>query len=558
MKTMNKIWCALLVSSGVGFASSSAMANTPPVLAKTCYPGQIATDPAGPDPHYSEDCSVGYVLPPSKGTATVTAYSDINMNMGFCPSLDTAQTQVNTLSVRITDLQNQEADLLAQIGASQLNDLALLLGEAKANADAAAAILAQENITKAQLFADYQLAASDAGLCMLQPLADCTALIAARDAARTAYVDHYTNVWRPAFLADIQAKQALAIAQSNWDVENNRVQAIRDRYNALELAIIGLQSQAMDIYKTFGGLSGASAQIDYDTHWGELVAAYQAKYSGLGAGMNWVPMPMDRAALNATLNKTVASNSVVSDIPFFLTARVPGYLDFGIGNLPTGADPLAPPSTTFDPSKVFPSSFPLGVNISLIGACPNRNAVDKGAALQASMTPVLTGEFELMTHVAYQASFNLAKFYQRIEKVGKRNKWFSSKTFHDLVIHDSVDEQWTWNYQGDVDLGDALREDVRARLYAHVMDNIGTRVVDTSAPGVSTPGSNTGTIGNQLRATCVKGGGYLCIAGWIVGGLDSLFGSGSASSYFLATNDTMASENVSTTYFVRKATQTQF
>jgi hypothetical protein len=357
-------------------------------------------------------------------------------------------------------------------------------------------------------------------------------------------------------------------------------QAAIDAVNAQITSLIGyaqaLESQAQSLYSTYARLSGAGAVVLYNTKWNELVNQFMTMNPNVP--VSWKPMPIKQAKLSGVLTQALASKSDAG-IPVLLAAAVPGYIDFGPAILPDGNTPLPVPTTEagFDTTKVFPAAFSAGFNISLLGACPiNADNATRAPGslpdLSAYLALNLHSEFELMARVGYHAQFNLASFYQRIESVSQSSHWFSTSSHHSLSETKDASEHWVFNYTGDANvLGNTVAEQnsalaeletsVREELYAHVLDNIGTRVPANSgelpAPVVTTP-QPIGPFAVALRASYCWAGGYGCWAGWIIGGLNSLFGSGSASTNFVAANSSDSSRDVNLVYFKPAESNTTF
>ncbi len=565
-------------ASALMMLAAASYANTPPMIVNNCNFGNIIVPTAGQDYYFDQECATGYVAPPTVGTPVVKSYFE-NLNVGFCPTLVNAQTTTSSLELIRGDIAKKAAAQVALLDLTELRRLEGIKNAADAVAKAAKETLNAATAETARL-ADLILTTRAAyQTCSVLdttgfPQTACAIEYGDWMAARTNYVAYQTSDYLPAVRADIAARMAFNIANAAWMAEDNAVIAVNNRIMQLNDLADAISARIDAVYSKYARMSGATASVLYSTNWGALVNAFATANAGNPrlANVTWKQMPIRNAKLTANL---VAGSETVRDIPGLISAQIPGYAAFGT-NLPNGNIPLPAPGTEagyYNTASVFPAAFTAGMNLNLLTACPS---VTRPAGsipdLSSFLVLNLSASYDLMARVSYHASFNLNTFFQRLQSVSTSRHWFSSSTVRNLVETRSATENWTWKYTGDARaLGSnadeqgsgekALENSVRLRLYEHVLKNIGIAVPRTStdAPGpVSLEPAPVGSFAIALRRTCGWGSYYTCYAGWIVGGLNSLFGSSNAENNFTSTNNSVATEDVSLVHFVKFDSNTTF
>ncbi|MDH5231284.1 MAG: hypothetical protein OEZ58_02420 [Gammaproteobacteria bacterium] len=562
---------ALFAIANVGSVQAST-AN--PALVSNCHPGVQVTVPAnGSTYHYSEDCNTGYVAPPTIGTASLSSYIS-NNNVNFCSNLETAKNQESVLLTAVARYETRLAALTDEF------DLIDIQGLTQAKDEAEAALYqAEDDLLTAQTMYDelleaYQTARFEYVQCaedpLKDPLLDC-------DGERTAYLDardefniHRTSVYYPA-RTNVNARRAdLTRAELALTRADRSLASITTTYDSILSAAETLRDRAAQVYDDYAVINGAAASMIYTTEWTKLVNDFVVANPGLA--VNWKRIPLTGARIMAAVNDSFSGNIVSGshNIPVILSATVPGFFEYGVHKFPDGTAPTPNPENA-TPSTVIPDTFSSGITLSLLGACPIEADPSKKTDLDAYLIVDLDTDFELLAHASYTASYNLYTFWQRIESVRKKRRFFHSSSVRSLVENRWASERWTFNFTGDVGLiGNtpaeqadgilALEEAVRKRLYVHVLDNVGIRTsvgVDRPASPVVPP-SSVGAFAAALRKTCVGGYGYLCWGGWIIGGIDSIYGGGAAINNFRQSNNSTAVDNVSFDIFVPTGTRTTF
>lgn len=562
-------------------AATASYANTPPLLVSPCNFGKIVVPVAekGQDYYFDQECQTGYVAPPSVGSTTTMGYQE-NLNVGFCPSLETTFTSVGTLEASRLLMSQKVADALALVDMTEEKRLLGISNAAKAAASVAAGIRSAATTEFGNLLLDVTSTKSDYLTCASLdltgvPLVACADEYALFKAAADRYIAYRTSDYLPSIRADIAAKGVAQAADLAYQAERGAVEALIARAASLNDLFDTLTGRIMDVYGRYARLSGAYARVLYESNWTALVNAFYTANAGnpLLANVTWKQMPITKAELTG---HSTAGTATAQDIPGIISAQVPGYPVFGT-QLPNGDIPLPPPTTEagFDYTKVFPQAFESGLTLNLLSACPmTKRTAGTMPKLDSYLVLNLKAKYELMVRTHYEATYNLYTFYQRLMSVSTSRHWFSSDTVRSFSESREAKDTWTWKYIADASLPPlgnspeeqgsaerALEISVRQELYEHVLNNLGVGVYRTAtdAPSnyVSLEPAPIGAYAQSLRWTCGFNV-YSCYTGWVLGGLNALFGSNNASSNFTSANTSDASRVVTNASFVSHASNTTF
>jgi len=562
----------------VGLTPAFAVA-TPPMLTDDCHTGIIIepTDALGNTNsqgyHFSEDCSTGYVLPPKLGKVKLDTFFT-NQNTDFCPSLRQAQTSEGVLGDLIAA---NTAKLVAINDELKLLDLQteyVAWKTALAYKIAATAELGDAALQRT----DFQTAFDDAfalakqcigGVLIGDPMVICATQITAYTDARTALNNFNDTVFYPAQAKLRTATTAEYIAKLNYDSKALAFEELTLRLNNIMAYGEDLKDRAHTLYTEYAPLSGAAARLLYTSDWSALVLDFKAANTALLPNVTWKRMPLTKARLMGSLTEFYNTPGQ-NNLPVMLSATIPGFINYGVGNMPDGTTPLAAEKTVanyFEATGVYNESFGAGINMSLLGVCP----VMANPALKADISALINidtdVEYDLMAHMAYEARFNLYSFFQQIESVRKKRRFFSSSSYRSIYRNRYASESWYFKYTGDAkvfaneDGTDGILEfenSIRAELYAHVLDNIGVRVsgYDSAGQPIVEP-SPVGPLAKAMRSSCGTNV-YVCAAGWIIGGINSFYGGGSASTNFVERNNSTVSRSVSLVKFFPKNIRTTY
>jgi len=543
-------------------------ANTAPALVTDCG---VVTQPAAASTYYfSEDCTTGYVAAPTQGNVVLDGMIT-NANIGFCPSVDRARTQETTLQSSIDSIQLRVSTLDSNIDYTKLDLLRSAVADATADLE-----LAQDGLLIAQgrldgLRIDMLTARDEYSFCISDPLTidpviDCATQRQDYLDARTEYVNFRNDVFWPAETAVATASSDLRRAELQLAREESAIAALTAQLISLTNSLESLRDSAASVYDRYAAIAGASAKFLYTAGWTKLVNDFAAANPGMN--VNWKRIPVTSVALHASVNDGF-SGSGLHDIPVLLKASVPGLFDYGVQKFPDGTTALKP-ATTQGPQLSVPDSFSAGVVLSLLGVCPLEANPALKDNLGAYLIIDLNTNYEVMAHAGYSATYNLATFYSRFERVRNKRRFFRSSSVRTIIETRDANEEWNFSFTGDASfLGDtvaeqasaklALEDEVRKRLYIHMLDNIGVRSSSANdVPATNVPPSAVGAYAAALRKTCATGGGYLCWGGWIIGGINSIWGGGSAATNFVQRNNSTVTDNVDFVFFKEEGGRTTF
>ncbi|MBC87593.1 MAG: hypothetical protein CL677_10500 [Bdellovibrionaceae bacterium] len=265
-------------------------------------------------------------------------------------------------------------------------------------------------------------------------------------------------------------------------------------------------------------------------------------------GINFQPMPISKGVLSFINSSTN-------------TGEAKAALSWGVAGLNvdsgffTGLKPgdLAQPAVTTNSHVLFSGAVTGQVVLSLIGACP---FVDESGSMPEAidardmagyLATSVDYTYNVMVNRSYEAEYNLSELFKRIQKQSRKGGFFSSKTIHSLVVEQNSEGWFKFkslsehpNHEFDA----ALAQTVKAQLIARALQTIGAVPVgQNEAPGLLAPGEHGATVIADGLKKCPHI--YCQAAGFVLGGLDAVFGSSSAVSNFIHTNNRWQKETVS-------------
>lgn len=218
-------------------------------------------------------------------------------------------------------------------------------------------------------------------------------------------------------------------------------------------------------------------------------------------------------------------------------------------------------------SILFSTAVSGQIKLSLIGACPFYDHVKKTmpeTLNTKTLSPYLVSTadyaYQVQVNRSYEASYNMAELFKRIQKQSKKGGFFTSKTIHSLVIEKdskgwfkfkslSEDQRHEWD--------EALAQTVKAELIERALKKIGVDPVGKAEmPGIIAPGKSGAS---QIANGISKCPHIYCQAGaFVLSGLDSVFGRSSAIAEFISKNNTWESETVTEKKMVPQFSQLGF
>jgi hypothetical protein len=516
----------------------------------------------------SEDCKQVFVTPPAVGKARVSAVAP-KQNLDFCPAVkkvgEVASTTLSAAATIAVKIQKMITDFDPL--SKEIDTLNAKWIEANRVRDIAQATMDNAETTKSTLITAVTTAKSDLDLCLiLNP--DCSTQQAAYTAAVTELRAFVVATYAP-------AQQALITAKANSDAAlaaytrktSDLVNALTPLFD-LQNKLFELNVNVNTLYNQYIRLSGFTGSMLYSTTWSQAINDFQTA----NAGKSVVRMPIKRPRLAAA---AIGVEGYTTDTPSILGFAIPGVVagkSIDLMSMPLGTESMPKLTDQLDPSiqyeGVFGDSVSAQVNVSLMGACPFYPTGLAGGVqgdlndLTAEVAMNAFYSYDLAVRRGYEASYNLAMWAKRVETIKKKGGFFSSKTLHEIVEDSSSSDWFSIKFTGNSGFTYTTAE--QARITREVKGQLQERALLLLAiqMNVLPSGAKPGTIPPQptgagtAAAYLMNGCGYWswCLAGsFVLGVLDSIFGSSTAVSSFEKSNNVWVKEVVSGIAFNEQA-----
>lgn len=506
----------------------------------------------------TQDPNKVWVLPPSAGQATVKSLVATG-NAGFCQGMKSLIAGVNDLDAQRVAIakslrtSEQEAKQLAQTVRQRRNELAAI-GDLPGGEDMKRLVNEIEELEEKidelrekVLEVETKEEREEIRAAIKEAKAERKEKKADLKAVRKEHRDTYKKLTK--------AQKLLKAAEENLKKMNEHV----------KILVKDLTEITDDILGTFGQrakLLGASAMIDYDSHWSQEIAKLQSSYGSL----NFAKIPTYSARVHAGFIHIGTSDSYFSQLPPVAAYNVNGKPGLPYGERKKQDDPERA-------GTAFPEIVAADLGLNLIGACP---ALDKdffsdidfkvkrdtdGVPVYAIST---TYEYDAASTFEVKASYNLWSFYEKIVTKTTRGGFFSRRSFVDILESKLGDDKFKIEI---IDAGDVPAEkieQIRKQIKAELMSRVLTAVArPTSGSKVIVPSHD---LPPQSGAVVLaKGLGKLCGAnvycqagGWILRVGDAIFGSTTAQTRFRQSWNHTAREHWKSTKLVPKQGMTTY
>jgi hypothetical protein len=479
----------------------------------------------------SADRNQLWVLPPLKGQTQLSGVF-AGANVGFCREMTFLQSagvrlaqrvEANSLELETTyapeleSLRQQKRDLLVEsetFYANPIADAIRDLSDAIEDADMRTEDLrAQRDACGSSQCEDEITDEIDA--INEQRKADRAELADLRRQHREEYTQH-TRLKR----------QADAVELALDDIE-----ALVGRKLA---AILKTKNMLNDMFAQYAKLEGGFGNFSFQSGWQDAVATIR----DANPSFHVQPVATHDARLYTTLVPGTDSPNYLESLPIVLNYSVAGR-DYN-------------PNNPVQSLASFPESIGSNARLSLVGMCPIQFPEDWPMKRQDGV-PLFgltaTYSYDSAFKTTAVATYNLHKIYEYYKKVETRGGFFSSSTkvtewkneSGSPVIEVTVtDESGLSN-----DEINAIKEEVATLLLQDVLMAMGV-----PAPGgdglnpITPPPTGATVLANGLNATC--GWSIWCVGGgWILRGLQAIFGGSSAEASYKSTFDVEASRTYS-------------
>lgn len=551
-----------------------SISHATPNIAPQCEADHLISNPTSSPatPYYFNDsCSTVYVAPPESGEVQLTSFLE-HVNLGSCDALRDAQASADDRVITIDTLQDMlDGILLDYIDPdSQWNEsyTDAKLESRTARAELALAEAEQEN---AQASLTFMTGVKNAALvefssCKsrheLDVLLGNTTLTLQEYCA--AEIDVYieasgneTDAQLAKLDADMAYNTANAIYNSKKDVledMDSELLTATSRATQIELTIQGQRSLMQGIFTEYSQMYAGIGNLQYDSNWGDLVNEYQETNSD--SGLSFTKLPIDRAfVLISNDDRFVNPSEALAERTGVLNVSIPllGLSNYGITDMPIGVNP-----DTAHVQPGLPDTFSGTVEFALALGCSikDNGMGDFGNFVGVSMN----FDYTLKARGGYTATYDKKTFLEVIKKVASQNSWFfKRKTVRETSISENTEMDFSITFFADAEGFEfspeekaSLSSSVKERLMIDVLDSIGVRSGANTAEAELPEPSVGSQLGGRLVSTCRYGLHWGCYGGWILVGLDGLFGSQEAENRFRQENAASATETYTDTFFVTK------
>lgn len=342
--------------------------------------------------------------------------------------------------------------------------------------------------------------------------------------------------------------------QENLNPQIEEIEKLRKRIMASTL-------EMLEFNDTVSKTEGPRVKLTVSSDLSKLVDQYAKLNKDVIA---FRPMPLSRSVLSF-ISK---SESNVGNAPAAIAwdmagVKVPASYFTGL----KPADGAEAVESTSE-SLLFSSAASGQLVLSLIGACPFYDpkigdipAEVDGKSFSSYFAVTADYVYNVQVSRAYKASYNLAEMMKRIQKQSTKGGFFSSSTIHSLVV-DKNSEGWfkfeSRSSDPRLEWQDELSQTIKGQLIARALAQLGAVPVGQAEvpPGVIAPGRHGADVAADGLQKCPHI--YCQGAAFVLKALDSTFGSDSAVSEFISTNNRWESEEVSETKMVPQMGQVRF
>lgn len=489
----------------------------------------------------TEDCKLIWVLPPSSGTTQLTGYTPSGA-LGFCGEVKDGQKASRELMNSIAKTNEGLKDLEPEYKKAKERML-------KAKADHAA-LLKTDELKQLDAMETDLADVKDRIDEVLNKISNCSTNCDELESEYRSLKDS-----RKRLTDDIRTlrKQNLATAKK-FDKSKAMVDSATEAYNLVGDEIAQVARRQGEFRELLHGMllalsryEGGYAHLDYNTRWDDAVDQLTAKY---GDQYQFSKIPTKDARIFANI---VGAN----DKELYLSS-MPAILDYSINGLeflPWGEERTVEMSS-------LPSHLTGSIRMSLMGGCPLRykNFLEQDGLIPNESTPdnynfaiSATYSYPASYKMSMTASYNLYKMYEKIVQSSSRGGFFSSRS-HTSVVENKVDRD-TFNIDWTVEDPDSkYSETERQKIASELKQELIGRVLGAMAQpifqgvppkdaSVAPPGEHGAIVlAKGLENTCGAASVWCTGGAWLLRGLDAVFGSNKASSYYKATHDRTATE----------------
>lgn len=459
-----------------------------------------------------------WVLPPNKGSSTVSDLHTINANVGFCKQLSQLQGYSSDVLEEIEELRKKRS--LMEDGLTKL-----LENITKKKTERSKFAQKQKLEEFAKITREKKLLSLEAAE-LRDQLSDCKKncriiidelnnLSDRIDELDERYYQIYKEHYK---LADKyeQMTEVIDALQSEYDTKEQRVSKLQGQ-------LFKLNNQYLDLYSRFGAMEGAKATITYESGWDDNIDTLRADNPGL---------TFERVnTRNVVINSALASISQYPGGSAILAYNLNGKWTKGQINLTS-----------------FPDGLNGNVDLSLLGACPmihpeyfDISSDEDNPTKKMKYGLTISYEYPTAFAVKATASYNMHKMYRMVKTSKRSGGFFRSKVTNSIKIRKFFKDAFKVDWHEEDD-SVRIPEETKIKLEAQWKTSIFQRMAMLAIPDVISSGnvtmpkhSKSGAIilADDLKNNKSCSRNIYC-QGTIIGlrFLDGVFGSSKAQSIF--------------------------
>lgn len=485
------------------------------------------------------DCNKVWVMPPNLGFAEVSSLG-ASGNVGFCSSMKELQTATIRYSARFNELSQENAELSRDTrrAAEQLRRARIAAGEARMDRRFQAYQDAQE------LFSENEERIVE----LIELREECTQSCDSIDNEIDSLESHRRQLRSELSRARRERNQAqriLSRAEGRVEAAQDTLNDARDAEIRTAEMIQRIQTLIFNMYGTYGKLDGGRVSVNYQSKWDENVAELERLYDKY----NFQKIPTRGTRINASIVGSSSESNYLSTLPAVLDYSIAGfpYLPFGVQD----TNELA----------ALPTGLQGTLRLSVIGACPvfYENYLEDTTAPLVERTDFsdlgfgfgISADYEYpaIFNFKLEASYNLWKLYEKHMTSGSSGGFFSKKSWTNISEKSLQEETFKIKWFDEAGLyseeqKSEMRKFIKGELMNRVLTMMATPVPATNISVTVHQPPETGAIvaARGLEQAC-GWYSYQCrAAGWVLRGLNAVFGSSQSSANFRQEHNMTAKE----------------
>lgn len=498
---------------------------------------------------FDKECQTAYVGPPSTGSAEVVSVFS-SANLSFCPSIKALPMVINKLMVSydywLDELNKATNDALSLKKEYDAQEKKLI--EREEEQHAIEEQLAKREEEYQSVMRDIRDLSARFNECLVLNVQDCEGIAQEFSLLKKKYVEfrgRYIVPLEDQLSDSTRAAKTLArtLKQINDDIAKNA-----DIFQAHRQRLRSLRNEVIEDYALFGALEGMTAQILFESRWKEQLE--EVKRSNPSAQVHIAPLPISKSKIFVDL-----ANSQKRDINFPATliyASVPGFTQSGttVEVLPSGDVQVKDLTASVDESSAFMSGATGKIILSLVGSCPltnGNNNLNRNLNFDelSSLISVNTfNEYPMLHERRHKVTFNASRFAEEIEKRTEEGGFFHTSSVHDIVRSNFSDDDFKVEFDHEPGAREyseeekaILTQEAKKEVLDRVLREIGVvHQLSAQKPPMPAELKQSGA-GKIYAETECFGWTYCYVATFVIGVLDSIFGTKDAVTKFIAQNN---------------------